>query len=556
MFEIPEDIEDADYGKRYVITVILRNLDRSYGSAVDFVAPSIEPRNSLAAYHTTWGTEDDYCYIVPRRFLTVGPISSFPIEAATTSCLELEKSRQKIADEASPQHSDLESVPSIAIESDPAAEYVEEVLTEFGDESTSDSNDECEDKRSHEDYVEGVQSTFFNYLMMQAEGRVNPVTPDYNCNFQPAQPPLHHLNFALQPTSYRSATPPAVSMWATTSYNVRHHEHRIEDIGGFTRKSILSAQAAKYIDPYFYHGPSRMLHEYCGSRLEEAVSGLVTKTYLPYGTWPQQEGPQHGDTTRAILPSWSHWSNLTTPVWYLTPSFVICEPNGCGDHAIPAVPWAKHSHSAKWNPQRRLKRTGEIWKPAGSSNLRIMEVVDYGDNESHDDSSSESDKDSIFSADERAVETPDITEETESEDATETGCLSDKPGVCSEKDERSEGDSCSVLPARKDDSTEDCLSNKQDTCSEEDKRSEGDSCSVSQVCEQEFVEERKLEEEEPEEKKPEEKKSEEKKLVECEEETVGNQPKEEVNEPVAVGKWLIYGAIALYAGYCAWRRLH
>jgi hypothetical protein len=93
---------------------------------------------------------------------------------------------------------------------------------------------------------------------------------------------VHHYNFSHYPVHQKSSTPPAVSLWVTFSDSVRHHYP--DKSGSFNRESILASQAAKFVDPFSYHGPSDVL-ELRGSALRNAVVGMVKKCYWPDGSW-------------------------------------------------------------------------------------------------------------------------------------------------------------------------------------------------------------------------------------------------------------------------------
>ena len=637
-----------DLENQYIITVTLRNLERSYGNAIGFVVPSIEPNEPVGCFRTVWGTEDPYCYVIPRRFLTARPSSRFPLDAAIASQAEAlvsckiswcrnaprpctpepaigERVESETAlnfDISHPIQNDLRNATEPLMSDEEIQEYEaehseeegssiyaqnnsdvtasftdeppngetsgplttedmehqpmpDEVLTEFGDDGTAEGDQELE-YESDEDPAKALERSFYSWMLGRPEQQVNPFPTALAATFECYQPPLNHLNFALQPTPYKSSTPPAVSMWAATSYAANHPQHEMKDIGGFTYKSILAAQAAKYVDPFVYHGPPNMLKER-GSRLQEGVTGLVTKTYLQLGSWLQEEELPDDDVTCVISVDTPHWSNLTLPVWHLTPSFIVYEPNGCGDHAIPAVPWAKHSHRAEWNPLRRLKSTHEVWKPAGPSNLRHVQTADCEESESGEGSTLGSEQGSVFSAEERETETPDSAQEMD-DAIEEEQSGSDEARSCSQEQFDVAKD---ALITRSDedlkaaaDEYKDCSGNDEDAVPDQEastkphevlnyttgKSNAEDGLPPSiitasgDVIREGYEDDPKLDPPSSE------------LVVRANEEEVRPRPQpkglegketcnqEQVRCEVPVGKWLTYGAVAAYVGFCVWRR--
>ena len=88
----------------------------------------------------------------------------------------------------------------------------------------------------------------------------------------------HHFNYLQQPVFHKSDTPPEVSLWAVCSGHTKGHHDK------FSRQGVLSSQAGKLIDPFWYSGPPELLN-YKGTRLRDEVTGYVDKVYHPIGTW-------------------------------------------------------------------------------------------------------------------------------------------------------------------------------------------------------------------------------------------------------------------------------
>lgn len=157
------------------------------------------------------------------------------------------------------------------------------------------------------------------------EGYVNPYSEPL---FYKIPYDTHHINFNNMPVREKSDTAPEVSLWAATSTGIRYHTHD----GGFSRESILAAQAAKYADPIHYTGPPEHL-KLTGSKMREAVIGLVLKTYPPVGHWthdyygPDENVPHLGQPGTAFFNS-SNWPLLPVPYYIY---------DGDMDHTVPHI---------------------------------------------------------------------------------------------------------------------------------------------------------------------------------------------------------------------------
>jgi len=95
---------------------------------------------------------------------------------------------------------------------------------------------------------------------------------------------VHHYNFNAKPVYCKSSTPPAVSYWVTSSPALKEWN----DYTGSLHQIVVSSQAAKYVDPYLYHGPQidGVLE---GTTLREHVTGHVEKVYSSHGTWSEDK---------------------------------------------------------------------------------------------------------------------------------------------------------------------------------------------------------------------------------------------------------------------------
>ncbi|MCJ1437135.1 hypothetical protein MMC27_006520 [Xylographa pallens] len=96
---------------------------------------------------------------------------------------------------------------------------------------------------------------------------------------------VHHMNFQSEPVYYKSNTPPATSFWLISSTEVADRL----DWNGSLKRTLLSYMAAKWVDPIVFHGDDNNIPEgLIGTALQEYVTGMVEKVYVPYGLWQQE----------------------------------------------------------------------------------------------------------------------------------------------------------------------------------------------------------------------------------------------------------------------------
>ena len=179
------------------------------------------------------------------------------------------------------------------------------------------------------------------------EGHVNPVS---NAGFEPVAFPLHHLNFNSTYVFERSSTSPEISLWAIVSTANRPFTH----LPSFTRRSVLAAQAARWVDPVYYTGPAENLR-LTGTKLREAVTGQVTKCYAPVGTWYLDHVGMDDDIAYGFYPGTACWNSTNAPV--LTMPYIIRDE----DHHQP-------NFNGTTEVIKPLRPSG--WGPHGPSPLR------------------------------------------------------------------------------------------------------------------------------------------------------------------------------------------
>lgn len=112
-----------------------------------------------------------------------------------------------------------------------------------------------------------------------------PAVPEWP---QPSYPdserPVHHLNFAGQPVYCKSATPPAVSLWAALSPALEMRK----DYNKSLFRTVVSSEAGRYLDPFYYSGPV-VIPDLSGTALRDLVTGQVEKVYHDCGYWNQEQ---------------------------------------------------------------------------------------------------------------------------------------------------------------------------------------------------------------------------------------------------------------------------
>lgn len=188
---------------------------------------------------------------------------------------------------------------------------------------------------------------------------------------RPEEGPMHHFNFAGRPVLYKSATPPAVSLWAAFSSNLFSYPRYVEN--GFPlRTHILSSQAGIYLDP-FTVTDLQQIPGLEGTKLQESVTGHVEKAYPPCGAWqwddlePDEDRPRSYDETDLVFSAGlERFSSPTNP-------YIIYRERD-GDVVINAE---GHVHS----PGKTKRKSTSVGKP---SKLNYMEVCEYLQDEAMD----------------------------------------------------------------------------------------------------------------------------------------------------------------------------
>ena len=130
---------------------------------------------------------------------------------------------------------------------------------------------------------------------------------------------VHHFNFVNAPVMYKSATSPAVSMWAIKTAGLIDKPHTIT----LDLKYVLASQAGKYIDPVSFDGPEEELDRLSklkGSAFRDAVTGRTCKVYHPAGSWMYDRYDPDDDVPLPLhhVDFWSGVSNnvnMPVPVW-------------------------------------------------------------------------------------------------------------------------------------------------------------------------------------------------------------------------------------------------
>ena len=148
-------------------------------------------------------------------------------------------------------------------------------------------------------------SDILDSLVGAPDGGANPYR---QLVFEPVSTEVHHLNYSFGSVLTKTATPPEVSLWAVVSTENRQHTNG----PSFTRQSILTAEAMKYVDPVYYDGPSEILM-LSGSKLRDALTGRTYKCYPPVGNWnfdwyePEENVPYGAD------PNTMYWNWMSGP---------------------------------------------------------------------------------------------------------------------------------------------------------------------------------------------------------------------------------------------------
>jgi len=192
---------------------------------------------------------------------------------------------------------------------------------------------------------------------------------------RPEEGPMHHFNYAGRPVLYKSATPPAVSLWAAFSSNLFEYPRSVDE--GFPlRTHVLSSQAGIYLDPFTVPG-LQQIPGLEGTALQEFVTGHVEKAYPPCGAWqwddlePDEDRPLSYNKAGFIFQA--GLQRLGSPV-----APYVVYPERDGDMVVNAEGYIH----APGKTQRKCTSLGKL------SVLSHVEVCDYLQDEALDQPSS------------------------------------------------------------------------------------------------------------------------------------------------------------------------
>ncbi|MCJ1249756.1 hypothetical protein MMC30_006982 [Trapelia coarctata] len=114
---------------------------------------------------------------------------------------------------------------------------------------------------------------------------------------RPSKRLVHHINYAGRPVACRSATPPAVSLWAAFSLGAAD---RCVEKKYSLRTHVLASQAGLYLDPFIINDLEKV-PGLSGTELQEFVTGYVEKVYDQEGTWQFEELEPDEDRPRSLF---------------------------------------------------------------------------------------------------------------------------------------------------------------------------------------------------------------------------------------------------------------
>ncbi|KAI9732384.1 MAG: hypothetical protein M1834_001592 [Cirrosporium novae-zelandiae] len=117
--------------------------------------------------------------------------------------------------------------------------------------------------------------------------------------------PYHHINFFNCWTRNANSTSPEVSLW----FILTDPYAKLEALDDNTALRVRLWAACQYIDPVCYDGPHTALF-HSGTALKEAVTGMVTKHYRPYGIWIGETYRFHDQPSMDRGLEWRHPDSL------------------------------------------------------------------------------------------------------------------------------------------------------------------------------------------------------------------------------------------------------
>ena len=172
----------------------------------------------------------------------------------------------------------------------------------------------------------GIKESFNQFLRENSTSQITSETK----NTLSSSRPLHHINFNGDWVFERSSTPPEVSLFAISTTMYKSASNGNKPTRATDLKTVLTAQAFKYVDPIQYLGSDATFpvneegQPLTGGRLRDHVTGQVSIIYQPYGTWGEDTYSED-DSVPLVASDEDRYHNaeMSTYVYQNRPHFVI-----------------------------------------------------------------------------------------------------------------------------------------------------------------------------------------------------------------------------------------
>ena len=259
-------------------------------------------RNQPTSTFTSTSTSTSWADMVDEELEEI----AYTAQSLNISTSTLDSEESKSDGSSSPTSIHSQSTSTSTSWADMVDEELEEI-TQTAQDSVQDAQGSVQDA---ETYIQNLRTQTADNLWGAAIRMLN---------YEMEPEKVHHFNFVNAPVMYKSATSPAVSMWAIKTAGLIGKRSTI----ALDLKYVLVSQAGKYVDPVSFDGPEQELDKLSklkGSAFRDAVTGRTCKAYHPAGNW-MYDRYDPDDDVPMLLHDVSFWSgvsgnvNMPIPVW-------------------------------------------------------------------------------------------------------------------------------------------------------------------------------------------------------------------------------------------------
>ena len=198
---------------------------------------------------------------------------------------------------------------------------------------------------------------------------------------------IHHYNILDTPVHHPCATPSTLSFWAVLASN-----HKVQINDGASWKAVVSAEAAKLVDPCIFQSetaiPRELYEKGNATKLRNYLTGLTTICYEPWGTWlsdsyePDEEAPEATNSwAREVLKqdAWSSWDHQGLQRPHFVPMHDLDVKGGVaygGPYSCSSVNWDKMVRGLGTSDSSKLRyviNAEAVCEPFADHNANVRE---------------------------------------------------------------------------------------------------------------------------------------------------------------------------------------